>query len=85
MPQFFFPTDYDGSRYADDTGEVLESSQEAEAYSGKIANELGRYGLKMVVVSEVDEQGAVLSEVSSNRTEGNTPWPHWNLRKEQRE
>ena len=64
MPQFFFPTDYDGSSYADDTGEVLESS---------------------VVVSVVDEQGAVLSEVSSNRTEGNTPWPHWNLRKEQQE
>jgi hypothetical protein len=84
MPQFFFPIDYDGSNYADDTGEMLGSSQEAEVYAGKIANELGRNGLKTVVVSVVDEQGAVLSEVSSNRTEGKTPWPHWNLRKEQR-
>jgi hypothetical protein len=67
MPQFFFPIDYDGASYADDIGEMLASSEEAQVYAGKVANELGRNNLKTVVVSVVDQKGTVLSKVSSNR------------------
>jgi hypothetical protein len=84
MPQFFFPIDYDGASYADDIGEMLASPQEAQAYAGKVANELTRNNVKTVVVSVVDDKGQALSKVSSNRTEGKRSWPDWALKREHR-
>jgi hypothetical protein len=84
MPQFFFPIDYHGSSYADDIGEMLASSRDAQVYAGKVANELGRNSLKAVVVSVIDQKGALLSKVSSNRTESKRAWPDWSLKRERR-
>ena len=58
--RFFFPVDYDGVTYEDDTGELFLTLQEAEAYAEVVARELGRNNRKSIAVFLVGNDGSQL-------------------------
>ena len=65
MPRFFFPIDYDGSRYSDEQGEVFATNDEAETYAATVASELGNNNHKPVVVFLVTGEGVELARITA--------------------
>ena len=66
MPLFFFPVDYHGSRYEDDSGEVLATAEEAVSHARLIAEELSRNNSKSVTVFVVaDDRASVIHTVDA--------------------
>jgi hypothetical protein len=62
MPQFFFPVDYDGSRYDDERGESFATAQEAADHARAVTAELSRNNSKSVVVHVVVPDGSRASD-----------------------
>jgi hypothetical protein len=66
MPLFFFPVDYQGSRYDDETGEVLPTAEQAIGHARLIAEELSRNHAKSVTVFVVkDDRASVIHTVDA--------------------
>ena len=66
MPRFFFPVDYKGSRYEDESGEHMATAEEAVGHARLIAEELSRNNPKPVTVFVVaDDQSSVIHTVKA--------------------
>jgi len=62
--RFFFPVEYDGVTYQDETGEMFLTQDEAEAYAKVVACELGKNNHKSVEVILVGDDGTQLARHS---------------------
>ena len=65
MPRFFFPVDYDSSRYADEEGELFATNHDAEIHAAIVASELGKNNPKPVMVFLVTGEGIELARIAA--------------------
>ena len=63
MPIFYFRVNYDGGTYDDESGELLQSLEEACVHAATIVSELGRNSKKVATVFVVGEEGQILAKV----------------------
>jgi hypothetical protein len=74
MARFFFPVDYDGFRYEDDSGEEFPTLEEAGHYADRVAAELSRNNEKSVTVFVIaEDRFAVLHH--AERGNPRSGWP----------
>jgi hypothetical protein len=65
MPLYYFPVEYHGARYEDESGEELANSQAAVSHAKAIAEELSRNNSKAVKVFVLaDDRASVIHTIN---------------------